>query len=491
MKKITLLVLAAAIAQNLTFSQTISDKTDGFDNLFITHYSKDQNVTQLLAGSVDDFGTFNVIRTSAEYSQVSTEGAMDDEGNWYSLVTEMKEGLAGRILPGDQMDGIAFFQIAKTDKNTGSVVRTFSSNPAIEPCSGLAYNPVDGLVYFLSTERPLLSKGINGSLAKPERVLNSLLYSLNTATGAITFIRTLESEFMGLACSDDGTFYSFKLGAGSFSLARFTKNTFSTFENLVTPDFNPEKYVDMEIDRSTGRCFTMLFNDALEKFEFREINLMAGTTTLLKTFSEKKDIWGGMAFEKKSTLPPAFNNKYFVTYPNGGEEFRSGTYQNITWRRQGVIQGSVQLEYSTDNGLKWKKINMAPIAGIVKYPWLVPNEASNKCLIRITNYLTHAEFDRSNSTFSISGGLHNEKAVNYPNPFNPSTKIAFSASKSSFVTLRIYNSIGQQVAELVNRQLEPGNHEFMFNAADLPSGVYMYKLEIDGVSQMQKMILMK
>ncbi|MBN8545096.1 MAG: T9SS type A sorting domain-containing protein [Ignavibacteria bacterium] len=80
---------------------------------------------------------------------------------------------------------------------------------------------------------------------------------------------------------------------------------------------------------------------------------------------------------------------------------------------------------------------------------------------------------------------------NYPNPFNPTTMIAFALPKEGFVSLIIYNSSGEKVTELINRNLEAGYHEIGFSAADLPSGIYLYKLTAGNNTSTRKMILMK
>jgi hypothetical protein len=80
---------------------------------------------------------------------------------------------------------------------------------------------------------------------------------------------------------------------------------------------------------------------------------------------------------------------------------------------------------------------------------------------------------------------------NYPNPFNPSTTISFSLPKSSFVTLKVYNTLGQEVASLVNAEIAAGRHEVRWEAGNMPSGVYFYQLRAGGIQQTQKMILMK
>jgi hypothetical protein len=81
---------------------------------------------------------------------------------------------------------------------------------------------------------------------------------------------------------------------------------------------------------------------------------------------------------------------------------------------------------------------------------------------------------------------------NYPNPFNPSTKIQYNLPDNSFVSLKVYNAIGQQVASLVNGIVPAGTHEVLFDASGFNSGVYFYTLKTgNNFVQTRKMILMK
>ncbi len=84
-----------------------------------------------------------------------------------------------------------------------------------------------------------------------------------------------------------------------------------------------------------------------------------------------------------------------------------------------------------------------------------------------------------------------ELSQNYPNPFNPSTQINFSIPKNDLVTLKIYNTLGQEVATLINRQMKPGSYEVNFNASNLASGVYFYNLTAGSYTSTMKMILLK
>jgi hypothetical protein len=80
---------------------------------------------------------------------------------------------------------------------------------------------------------------------------------------------------------------------------------------------------------------------------------------------------------------------------------------------------------------------------------------------------------------------------NYPNPFNPSTEIVFDMKENGPVNLKVYNLMGQEVTTLLNGNMNQGRHSISFNAANLPSGVYIYRMEANGFSAQNKMLLMK
>ena len=87
--------------------------------------------------------------------------------------------------------------------------------------------------------------------------------------------------------------------------------------------------------------------------------------------------------------------------------------------------------------------------------------------------------------------LRFELSQNYPNPFNPSTEIKFTLTKGGFTTLKVYNMLGQEVATLVNENLGVGAFKATFDASNLTSGTYLYRLTANGQSISKKMMLLK
>jgi hypothetical protein len=103
------------------------------------------------------------------------------------------------------------------------------------------------------------------------------------------------------------------------------------------------------------------------------------------------------------------------------------------------------------------------------------------------------ENESSSDVDPISGSLLNNYLLdqNYPNPFNPSTTIRFSIPESGLVSIKIYNSIGEQVADLVNRELPAGSYTVDWNAENNSSGIYFYTLSTNNFASTKKMILLK
>ncbi|MEJ2616292.1 MAG: T9SS type A sorting domain-containing protein, partial [Ignavibacteriaceae bacterium] len=84
-----------------------------------------------------------------------------------------------------------------------------------------------------------------------------------------------------------------------------------------------------------------------------------------------------------------------------------------------------------------------------------------------------------------------ELSQNYPNPFNPTTTIKYSIPKTSYVTLKVYDILGKEVATLLNKDKSAGNYQVKFNASNLPSGVYFYRIKAGSFNQVRKMLLIK
>jgi len=98
-----------------------------------------------------------------------------------------------------------------------------------------------------------------------------------------------------------------------------------------------------------------------------------------------------------------------------------------------------------------------------------------------------------NATPSFEAGAVTAYALhqNYPNPFNPTTTLAFDLKDAGFVNLTVFNLMGQEVAKVVNGEMSAGRHTVNFNSGSLSSGIYLYRIEVNGFAAEKKMLLMK
>ncbi|MBP9191689.1 MAG: T9SS type A sorting domain-containing protein, partial [Ignavibacteria bacterium] len=80
---------------------------------------------------------------------------------------------------------------------------------------------------------------------------------------------------------------------------------------------------------------------------------------------------------------------------------------------------------------------------------------------------------------------------NYPNPFNPNTNIQYDLPTDNFVTIKIYNVLGKEIATLINENKTAGRYIVSFNASKYPSGIYYYKIKAGSYEAIRKMMLIK
>ena len=153
------------------------------------------------------------------------------------------------------------------------------------------------------------------------------------------------------------------------------------------------------------------------------------------------------------------------------------TGTNTTWTQQ-TFDISPYANGSTNLKVRFR---LTSDAGVQADGWYVDDiNISKYCVSAITG-------------IGINNGLPVNFSLeqNYPNPFNPATVIKYQLPKSSFVKLKVYDLLGKEVASLINSQVEAGYHQAEFNGSNLSSGLYIYKLETDGFTDVKKMILVK
>ncbi len=169
------------------------------------------------------------------------------------------------------------------------------------------------------------------------------------------------------------------------------------------------------------------------------------------------------------------------------------TWINLPGRYTKTVSG--QPSYTDIKHWKNEQINLTPYIGQklkIRINFVtdagVPGDGYYFDNFRVINYTdTITSVNSIGSSFPDNYWL----AQNYPNPFNPSTHLKFGISDFGFVSLRVFDALGKEVAVLVNEKLSPGIYEAAFDGSNYPSGIYYYRLDAGSFSEVRKMILLK
>ncbi len=145
---------------------------------------------------------------------------------------------------------------------------------------------------------------------------------------------------------------------------------------------------------------------------------------------------------------------------------------------------------SVDNGVTWSAMSLLGL----KQTTVLSLAFDNNSNLIVGTYLGGVyAYNQTITAVRPIGELPTETRLlqNYPNPFNPTTILSFVIRHSSFVTLKIYNILGEEVSTLIDEVKEPGEYSVPWNATGFSSGVYFYRLQTTGYSEMKKMVLVR
>lgn len=187
------------------------------------------------------------------------------------------------------------------------------------------------------------------------------------------------------------------------------------------------------------------------------------------------------------TLAKNDTSSYYISIFNSGEG--NATINNVA-SSNGVFAVMSFPTSIPQNQFGYARVRFKPNANNQTFTGLITITSSDTVkTVNVTGY--------SNSLTAgiatLSSQIPDRFALsqNFPNPFNPTTKINFDVPHSSFVSLKVFDMTGKLVSELVNGTLTPGTYQFEFDAATLPSGTYFYKLETSEFTSTKKLILLK
>ncbi|MBK8553858.1 MAG: T9SS type A sorting domain-containing protein [Ignavibacteria bacterium] len=190
--------------------------------------------------------------------------------------------------------------------------------------------------------------------------------------------------------------------------------------------------------------------------------------------------WGALPVELSSFVASSNGREVILNWSTASETNNSRfeierNVSNSEWSKVGTVTG---------NGTSTVSNN---------YSFTDKNLTSGSYNYRLKQIDFNGNFEYFNLSNEVEVGTPTkfELSQNYPNPFNPSTKINFSLAKEGFVSVKVFDNVGRQVATLVNEFKNVGFYTVDFNAANLTSGVYFYRLEANGLTKVMKMSLIK
>ncbi|MBS1494639.1 MAG: T9SS type A sorting domain-containing protein [Bacteroidetes bacterium] len=175
----------------------------------------------------------------------------------------------------------------------------------------------------------------------------------------------------------------------------------------------------------------------------------------------------------------------------------NGSNVNLSWATNSEQNNSgFDIERKSD-ALVWKKIGNIVGHGNTNtpsnYSFTDVNNTSGKYNYRLKQIDFNGNFHYYDLASEVIIGAPKKFVLsqNFPNPFNPTTKINYELPVTNFVSLKIFDMNGREVDQLVNEVQQAGYYNVNFNAAGLPSGTYFYKLTTDKFSDVKKMVLIK
>lgn len=245
-------------------------------------------------------------------------------------------------------------------------------------------------------------------------------------------------------------------------IVNFDGGTLSVVENPDLSDYNPSDYVGRMV-KDGGEFWGGAWMPVQEGFVFDEVNHEIS----MKVWSPRKNVPVLMKIEQKNG-PNDFETSVNTT--------TSGKWETLTWDLSGA---GIEKEWDILT-IIFELISGQVGDGGSDFTWYFDDL---EVLATETSTSTEENSGFQPHSFSLD--------QNYPNPFNPTTQIQFELPEQSEVLLQVYDVTGRRVARVADGRFLSGRHTVEFNASNLPSGLYIYRLRAGSFVETQKMILLK
>jgi hypothetical protein len=288
---------------------------------------------------------------------------------------------------------------------------------------------------------------------------------------------------------------------------------------LTTDYYNFEPYPHVSANTADGKIHLIYweYGSLFQRWSYRQLNgttfsnhiaeiplailsasLNAVSNDLFLVRTDNPSTPGNIKLRHYDAAPLAPQNPQLSTNPSNNRvrvSWSKNQEPDISiyevWRKVAEMGGNWQLiGTTTNNYFVDNEYYYAPKAGDFTLTYRVrAKDIGNNFSLYSNEVTVRAEYLGKEN---LAGNNTEYKLIqNYPNPFNPSTKISYSIKEDGFVTLKVYDILGVEIATLVNEQKTAGTYEADFNAANLPSGMYVYKLQSGSFTDVKKMLLTK
>ena len=331
----------------------------------------------------------------------------------------------------------SLFKTTNAGLNWTPILTTGNNNGSF---SGLAFTKINGNLF---------------GLAIAEKVYRSSNTGVNWVelNAGVTGVSNAQNSLMIV----DNEFYGFGLNNGAARIRLTTNNSTSWSTQQISVSGNYTSAIAFHTNKLYG---------------------VGATSTSLPMISRTTD--GGNSWNSVNIGSGVTGTCYFVWVPGTPVVYILGTNGGI--------------KRSTDNAMTWVTTPTPGVTnlthfdfyqlGMVVYGYAV---SSNGDVIKIADTLNVLTGVNGNLSIPESFSM----SQNYPNPFNPATNIKYSIPQNTFVRIAIFDVLGREVSAPVNEFKQAGNYEVNFNASDLCSGIYYYKINAGSFTDTKKMILIK
>ena len=447
------------------------------DALTITNVQMINDLTGIAAGT---------LQSGLEKGNLTNNGLFiktTDGGVSWANYGSLPYGITG-------INGLIFF-----DESTGLITADSSGTAYLYKTTdgGLTWRVSLGGANFTWLGKIVFGNQSNGIVSGISEGSNKIFRTTNAGLSWISN-NNISDPVRDIACSDSQTFYyitsskGFKstdagitwnqmsLDNGNFYLFPGGNNGFVMSDNLIIDYF-----------RTTDRG-----NTWTPAIPFPQSDLVLFSTYMVsdqKWYVLNSGIVQGSVFVTTNGGTPVELTS-FTSDVSDGNVVLSWTTATETNNR------GFEIERSYDNNNDWSKIGFVNGNGTSTekhaYTWTEKSVKEGKYSYRLKQIDLDGSFEYSKS-IDVSVGTPDNFALfqNYPNPFNPSTIIKYSIPKTSHITLRIYNSLGQQAATLVSKEMNAGTFATEWNASGIASGVYYCRMVAGDFVRTRKLILVK